>query len=491
MPHFTARAPRLSSLALAALAVAAPTLAAQTAQPAGKVPLSTASAEAKADYLKGRTLQENLRAHESRDFMRRAIAKDPNFAMAHLNLANSAPTGTEFFEHLGHAAALVPKVSPGERLIIQAAQAGANADAAKALQLLQQLVAEYPQDERAHFQLGGAYFGRQDFDKAIEQYRRATAIASDYSPAYNIVGYAYRTQGRYGEAEESFKKYIELIPDDPNPYDSYAELLMKMGRFDESIAQYRKALEQNPQFPPSYIGIAVNLMFQGKYDASRAESGKLYAGARNDGEKRASMFQNTVSYVEERKFPQALAELDKQYALGAATNDAAGMAGDAVFMGNVLLETGKPADALKKYEQAVQVTQASDLDAQIKENSKVLHRYNAARVALASKDLATAKREGETFMQASQAAQNPFQIRLGHEVAGMIALEEKNYDAALTHLAQANQQDPYNLYRQGLAYQAKGDGAKAKEMFKRAVEFNQLPTLNSAFVRAKAGKPKV
>ena len=136
------------------------------------------------------------------------------------------------------------------------------------------------------------------------------------------MGYAYRTEGRYGEAEQAFKKYVELIPDDPNPYDSYAELLMKMGRFDESIAQYRKALEQNPQFAPSYIGIASNLMFQGKYDASRAEAGKLYAGARNDGEKRAAMFQNTVTYVEEGKFDLALAELDKQYALGAGDDDA-------------------------------------------------------------------------------------------------------------------------------------------------------------------------
>ena len=48
-----------------------------------------------------------------------------------------------------------------------------------------------------------------------------------------------------------------------------------------------------------------------------------------------------------------------------------------------------------------------------------------------------------------------------------------------------------NLYRQGLAYEGKGDGAKAKEMFKRAAEFNQLPTLNSAFVRAKKGKARV
>ncbi|MGH7581063.1 MAG: tetratricopeptide repeat protein [Gemmatimonadales bacterium] len=491
MTHPTVRVRHLSPLALAVLAAAAPSASAQTAHSAGKVPISTASAEAKADFLKGRTLAENLRAHESREFMFRAIGKDPDFAMAHLNLANSAPTGTEFFEHLGHAVSLAEKASPGERLIIQAAQAGANADPAKTLELLQKLVADYPRDERAHFQLGTTYFGRQDYPRAIEEFRRAISIAPDYTPAYNILGYAYRFEGRYGEAEQAFKKYIELIPDDPNPYDSYAELLMKMGRFDESIVQYRKALEQNPQFAPSFIGISTNLMFQGKYDASRAQAGKLYAGARNDGEKRAAMFQNTVTYVEEGKFDQALAELDKQYALGEATGDAAGMAGDAVFMGNVLLEAGKPAEAMKKFEQAVEVTQASQLDPEIKENSKVLHRFNAARVAIATKDLATAKREGDAFMQASQAAQNPFQIRLGHEIAGRIALVEKSYDAALTHLAQANLQDPYNLYRQGLAYEGKGDGAKAREMFKRAAEFNQLPTLNSAFVRAKKGKHQV
>lgn len=488
MSHPTARPRRLGSLALAVLITSAPSAAAQTAHSAGKVPISTASAEAKADFVKGRTLAENLRIHDSREFLFRAIAKDPDFALAHLNLATSAPTGTEFFEHLGHAVKLAEKASPGERLVIQAAQAGANADAAKTLELLQKLVADYPQDERGHFQLGTAYFGRQDYAKAIEECRRSISIAPGFAPAHNIIGYAYRFQGRYGDAEQAFKKYIELIPSDPNPYDSYAELLMKMGRFDESIAQYRKALEQNPHFPPSFIGISTNLMFQGKYDASRAEAGKLYAGARNDGAKRAAMFQNTVTYVEEGKFDLALAELDKQYALGEATGDAAGMAGDAVFMGNILLETGKPAEALKRFEQAVQITQASKLDAEIKENSKLLHRYNAARVAVATKDLATAKREGGAFLKASQAAESPFQIRLGHEVAGMIALEEKGYDAALAHLQQANQQDPYVLYRMGLAHEGQGDSAKAKELFRKAADFNQLPTLNSAFARAKTRK---
>jgi tetratricopeptide (TPR) repeat protein len=111
-----------------------------------------------------------------------------------------------------------------------------------------------------------------------------------------------------------------------------------------------------------------------------------------------------------------------------------------------------------------------------------------AQVAIATGDLPTAKGEGDAFMKESQARKNNFQVRLGHELAGMIALKEKNYDGALAHLEQANQQDSYNLYRMGLAYEGKGDRAKAKEMFRSAAEFNQLPTLNSAFARAKTRK---
>ena len=490
MSYPTARARRRASLALAALIASVPSAAAQTAHSAGKVPISTVSAEAKADFVKGRTLAENLRAHESREFLRSAVVKDPDFALAHLNLANSAPTPKEFFKHLGHAVARSGKASAGERLVILGAQAGANADPAKQLEHYQRLVAEFPQDERAHFLLGGTYFGQQEYDKAIEEYRRSTAIAPDFAPAYNIMGYAYRTAGRYPEAEQAFEKYIELIPNDPNPYDSYAELLMKMGRFDESIAQYRKALEVNPQFAPSFIGISSNLMFQGKYDASRAEARKLHDHARNDGEKRAAMFATTVTYVEEGKLDLALAELDKQYALGKGIADAAAMAGDATFMGNVLLEAGKPAEALKRFDQAVQVVEASQLTPEVKQNAKLIHRFNAARVAVATRDLATAKREGDAFMRESQARKNGFQIRLGHQVAGLIALEEKNYAGAVAHLEQANQQDPYNLYRMGLAYEGKGDRARAKEMFQLAANFNQLPTLNSAFTRAKTRKLK-
>jgi Flp pilus assembly protein TadD len=58
---------------------------------------------------------------------------------------------------------------------------------------LEKLVGEYPNDERAHFALGGYYFGQQEYGQAVEHYKKATEIAPNYSGAWNILGYAYRS----------------------------------------------------------------------------------------------------------------------------------------------------------------------------------------------------------------------------------------------------------------------------------------------------------
>ncbi len=70
----------------------------------------------------------------------------------------------------------------------------------------------------------------------------------------------------------------------------------------------------------------------------------------------------------------------------------------------------------------------------------------------------------------------------------MIALAEKDYDKAVTELAQANQQNPYDLYRLCQAYQGKGDVNQAKAFCKKAAEFNSLPQINYAFIRRTAAK---
>ncbi|HKP83431.1 MAG TPA: tetratricopeptide repeat protein [Pyrinomonadaceae bacterium] len=480
----------LAALIFAACEPVEPNKAATPASTAttGKIPVTTSSEEARKEFLAGRNLSEKLQITDSIAHYDKAISLDPNFALAELTRAQVSPTAKEFFDHLKKAVALSDKASDGERMLIQAAEAGANANPTKQKEILDKLVAAYPKDERAHFNLGNYYFGQQDFAQAITHYKHATELAPDYSTAFNILGYAYRQNGDYGDAENAFKKYIELIPNDPNPYDSYAELLLKMGRFDEAITQYNKALAIEPNFLNSHFGIAAALAYQGKASEAQAELQKMTQKARTDGERRTALFGQMIVALDSGKFDQALAEVDKQYAVGEKSNDVAAMTGDLQLKGNILLETGKLDDARKAYEQALKMTTDSSLSQAIKDNAALFNHYNLARVAVGKKDLATAKTETETFRKGAEAAKNANQLKLVHELAGRIALEEKNYDAAISELAQANQQNPDVLYLLGQAYQGKGDAAKAKDSFTKAAKFNSLPNLNYALVRTKAEK---
>jgi len=454
----------------------------------GKIPVTTTSEEARKEFLQGRDLSEKLLIQDSIQHFDKAVSLDPNFALAELSRANVSPTGKEFFEHLKKAVALSDRASNGERFLILGNEAGANGNAAKQKEYLEQLVAAYPKDERGHFNLGGYYFAQQDMTQAIDHYRKATELAPAYSPAYNILGYAYRQNGDYANAEQAFKKYIELIPNDPNPYDSYAELLLKMGKFDDSIAQYRKALAIDPNFINSYQGIAAALMYQGKPDEAAAELQKITDKARSDAERRTALFALTVLDIDGGKMEKALEDVDKQYTLGEKTNDVPAMTGDLQLKGNIMLEMGKYDEAKALFERGLKATEESNLSQEIKDNTRLFQHYNLARVGLGKKDIATAKSEAEAFRKGTDSLKNPVQTRQAHELAGMIALEEKDYDKALAELQQANQQNPYNLYRLCQAYQGKGDVEKAKAFCTKAAGFNSLPQINLAFIRTKAGK---
>jgi len=79
-------------------------------------------------------------------------------------------------------------------------------------------------------------------------------------------------------------------------------------------------------------------------------------------------------------------------------------------------------------------------------------------------------------------------VKQAHELAGRIALGEKDYETAITELQQANEQNPRNLFRLYQAYLGKGDNTKAQEYCSKAAGFNSLPQLNYAFIRVKAQK---
>lgn len=454
----------------------------------GKIPITTSSDEAREQFIKGRNLTETLQGQESLQYYSNAINADSNFALAYLNRAQNQPTAKAFFADLNKAVSLADKVSEGEKLQILGFEAGVNANPVKQKEDYQKLVTMYPDDERAHMLLGNFYYGQQDYQSAVEQYNKAAQIDSSYSLTYNMLGYGNRQLMNYDAAEKAFQKYIELIPSDPNPYDSYAELLMKEGKYDQSIDNYQKALTYNPHFVSSMLGIAANEMYKGNFDSSRAEIQKLYDSARNNGEKRNANYAMAVTYIDEGKPDMALNEIQKNYDIADMGNDFASMSGDLVNKGTILLAMGKSKDALDNFQKAVDVFNKSASPQQLKDNVKLGLLYNEARVALQNKDFKTATAKADEFMNGVKAINNANQIKLAHQLNGMIALAQKKADDCLSELGQANQQNTYNLYRMALAYQIKGDKEKAKEYCEKVINFNPLPNINSAFALNKAKK---
>ena len=157
------------------------------------VPVTSGSDEARKLYLQGRTLSENLRAHDGRQLYEQAAAKDPSFAMAHYQLAANSATAKDFFAHLKEAVALSDKASEGERLTILALEAGGNANPAKALEYSKELVAKYPGRRAGPLHSGQRLLrpaAIRQGDRRVPA-RRPT-INPEFSPAYNSLGYAYR-----------------------------------------------------------------------------------------------------------------------------------------------------------------------------------------------------------------------------------------------------------------------------------------------------------
>jgi tetratricopeptide (TPR) repeat protein len=453
-----------------------------------KIPITTSSQEARELFLKGRDLVDNLRLTDGNPFFKKATELDPEFALAHLFAAQTSASGKEFFASLEQATTNAGKASDGERLWIMSAQAGAYAKSQDQKKCLMQLAELFPQDERAQMLLGIYYFGQQDYGKAAEYLKRSTDIAPGFAPAYNQLGYAYRFLERFDDAEATFKKYTQLIPDDPNPHDSYAELLLKIGRYDDAVTAYDKALAVDNHFGNSYAGISSALTYEGKHGQALLTLEKALTLARTDAETRAALFSRTVVYVDRGDFDEGLKEMHKQYAIARKTGDAAGMAGDLVAMGNIYIEKGDAEAAIKQFSQATEAINSSNLANEVKENAALIYYYNEGRAKVAKHDLPAATKDADKLLKGAEQNKNPNQIRLAHELKGMIALESKDYQSTINELRQSSMLNPYNLYRLAKAYTFTGDKQKAKETMRKAAKFNSLPALNYAFIRMKAEK---
>jgi tetratricopeptide (TPR) repeat protein/TolB-like protein len=233
--------------------------------------VTTRSTEAYAVYLQGREQLERYDEPGARKSFEKAVALDPEFAIAYLRLAQTLERDGDTAKiqaAYSKAKELSTRAPEKERLLIEARCAWrVERDNKKAIARLQALVAKYPSEKEFHFELGGRLFA--DPDAAIAEYQAALTLDPEYGNALNSMAFALARKSDFAGAQAALERYVAVRPNEFNPLDSLGLLLFVRGRYDEAIDKYKKVLALTGTFGTE-IPIGYMLAMSEDYDGALA-----------------------------------------------------------------------------------------------------------------------------------------------------------------------------------------------------------------------------
>lgn len=452
---------------------------------AQEIPVTTSSKEALQLFIQGRDNLANVQFRKAAEYFDQAIQKDPEFAMAYLYRAQSGGGYNLAMSNIKKAVALVDKVSPGEKLLILANEAGFEGNRITEKTYFQQLEEAYPSDKWAQTQIGEFYFGNADYKTALKHFNQALTIDNEFAPPYNMIGYANSQLGDYSAAENAFKKYIALIPKDPNPYDSYAELLQKMGKYDESTAQYEKALAIDPEFISSLKGIGDNYLFKGDYSKAREYYDQEFQTTSAINNKLSALFWKAVSYVHENKIPDALEVMQKERELADSNDLQTSVFGTHNTAAIILSETGNAGEGMSEISKATLLINEMPVSESMKENLTANLMLGKCYALAQEGKLSEALNETDKTEAIVRKRQDLSQIKRVNFIHGIIELKKNNNEKALSYFADADNESPLTWYYTAVAHQNNGNKSKSAELFKKISTWN-VNSLDLALVRNRA-----
>lgn len=97
---------------------------------------------------------------------------------------------------------------------------------------------------QVRMELAGLYFGRGQYNTALDEIKLALAARPDLPDAFSLRGLVYSAMGETRLAEDNFLRALQLVPSDGGTMHNYAWFLCQQGRYAESEAQFNKALGQ-------------------------------------------------------------------------------------------------------------------------------------------------------------------------------------------------------------------------------------------------------
>ena len=457
-----------------------------------KHPITTSSPEARNHFLEGQRELDLGRFIDANTHFKAAVAADPNFAFAYVNVANTANSLDEFKTNLALAEQHAAGASEAERLQIQMVRKGYDNDLQGQLALGQQLVKKYPDSPRAWLALAGAQialnknadarasitkalaiapkmyaahatigndyiFGEpRDFTKALAHMQDAEALAPDESGAHLLVGDAHRAQRNLQKARDEYARGHELDP-------TSGVLLVKRGHADT---------------------------FLGNYVAARADYDSAMAVGRANEKAAYAPFRAFVSvYAGDpaaaiTELNDLVASVDGMGVPDPKANKVAALT-SVVVIATHTKNLAAAEQALKQLEPLLMQQADEGANPAFKRGQEAQIAYFEGWTAARRGDYMAAQKQADRINELLAPDANPRKLEPMHQLEGFIALYQSKYADAAAHFRQGNLLDQYIKYQLAVATEGAGDAAQAKKLFREIADYN-FNTLGFAVVRKDA-----
>jgi tetratricopeptide (TPR) repeat protein len=314
---------------------------------------------------------------------------------------------------------------------------------------------------------------RKHADKAVELSKNASDGERRYIEAVLLVR---SQQGAKGL--EIFQELAKQYPEERMVHMMIGQVNMGMNRLDEAAAAFERARQLDDRTPRVHTFLGNVHLLKGDYAKARQH---FNASLARKVEKTAPFgphYGVAYSHIYESNWDAALKALNayrEEY-------ERAGQQGNfpPVFIwnsiGRVLLESGRPAEAIKAYEKGYESIPGSSLNETDKKTwlGRVHHGKGRALAKLGKHEEAWKEADTIKKMIEEGGEQGKQFWPAYHYIAGYLKLEAGDHAKAVEHLKQADLTDPFHKLLLARAYEKAGDQASAQKLYKEITESTQI-----------------
>jgi len=247
--------------------------------------IMTSSPEAYKYYVEGRKYHNPGQYDLELEFMEKAVAIDPEFAMAYRSMATVYRNYRNFPEakkYMEKALEFSDRLPDRDRYLIEGDSYSLDKNFEKAFETYSKLLALYPDDHKGNNNMGVLYDEREDWDNAIKYYELAYNSEKSLIALTNLAD-SYDAKRLHDKTNMLYLDYLKNVSSEAQIHWRLAFNYIVGLEFDLALEEMDKAIALNPRFNKDSIYFLkgdFDLFEKACLDRLKEEDKRFHLGAR-------------------------------------------------------------------------------------------------------------------------------------------------------------------------------------------------------------------